>query len=487
MDEADALMAAGRYGAAFEGYAAVLDRHPEDRRSLVGLATCLALRPSLGGRLRSPEHVIASLRADDIDPLLVAPAAAALVLRFPEPLGDDVLLPLLLRRAPVLDLRLERLLTAERRRLCLSPPVTAPALAGAIAEQTALNEQAWSVSAEEESALDGTADWVRAMYLPDAPDGAVPTWHRNPPESAIGSRGGRRGMSDAVRVLYEEHPYPRWQRLTRREAADLGEHLRQLGDGSWTPPLDLRAPRILSLGCGTGRDLLSAVAAWAPREAIGIDLSGTSLAHAGRMAQRLGLDVTLCQADLLDLDDWDERFDVVVCTGVLHHLIDPLAGWRIAARLLRPGGVMLVGLYSEVARRGVAAAQQQVRSLGLPPTTAGIREARAHLSSLPDDHPARECALLGDFYTVSGCRDLLFHVHERHMTLRGIAADLAALDLAFLGFELDPAVRHLQRTLFAGDGSLEAWAAFERLFPRTFLGMYQFWCQRPDDDLQPLA
>ena len=99
------------------------------------------------------------------------------------------------------------------------------------------------------------------------------------------------------------------------------------------------------------------------------------------MAERMGVEAELYHADLLRLDGWDRQFDAIVCTGVLHHLEDPLAGWRRLLRLLRPGGVMLVGLYSETARRGIVAAQAEVRALGAPPTPAGIRAARAHLEA----------------------------------------------------------------------------------------------------------
>ena len=71
-----------------------------------------------------------------------------------------------------------------------------------------------------------------------------------------------------------------------------------------------------------------------------------------RKAHELGLaNIEHAQADILKLDSLDRRFDVIETAGVLHHLADPAAGWRLLLSLLRPNGLMFVGLYSALARR----------------------------------------------------------------------------------------------------------------------------------------
>ena len=77
----------------------------------------------------------------------------------------------------------------------------------------------------------------------------------------------------------------------------------------------------------------------------------------------------------------------------------------------------------------------------------------------------------GDFYTLSKCRDLLFHRHEQRFTLGGVAAALQALNLRFLGFVGVPA----EATAACGR-DLEKWAAWEVARPETFARMYQFYC-----------
>jgi len=148
------------------------------------------------------------------------------------------------------------------------------------------------------------------------------------------------GTSAAVRSMYEENPYPLWRRLSRTAPLDLDQKLRLLVGGEWDSPGFLKRPRLLVAGCGTGRDMLSAACAWRPATVTGFDLSRTSLVCAQEMAERLGVEVELYHADLLRLGGWERQFDVIMCTGVLHHLADPLAGWRILLKLLRPGGVL---------------------------------------------------------------------------------------------------------------------------------------------------
>jgi SAM-dependent methyltransferase/tetratricopeptide (TPR) repeat protein len=467
----------GQYRAALECYEHVLDGHPEHPGCRLGLAYCLSRRPALALRLRSPQHLLDTLTAEEVDPQLLAEGACVL-LRASTSLLEDPLLLSVLREAVLTDLTVERALTAARRDLCLVPPRETPELAQALAEQCRLNQSAWHITAEEEAHLVSAPAWVRAMYEPEevAPE-LVERARRIPSLTPVSA-----GTSAAVRDHYEANPYPRWRRLSRGAPVDLDQYLRLLTGGEWEPPDFLRRPRLLVAGCGTGQELLGAACAWRPATVTGFDLSRTSLAYAQQMAERLGVEVELYHADLLRLDGWERRFDAIVCTGVLHHLDDPLAGWRILLRLLHPGGVMLVGLYSETARRGIAAAQVEVRRMRVRPTPAGIRAARARLAGLREDHPARGCAALRDFFYLSGCRDMLFHVQEHRFTIPGIGAALDELGADFLAFETDGRVRQLSRTLFGPGADLASWDAFEQLYPDTYLGMYQFWCHKREED-----
>jgi hypothetical protein len=61
-----------------------------------------------------------------------------------------------------------------------------------------------------------------------------------------------------------------------------------------------------------------------------------------------------------------------------------MAGWRVLADLVRAGGLMMIGLYSEIARWPVVEARRLIAARGYPVTLAGIRRFRADLRAADD-------------------------------------------------------------------------------------------------------
>jgi SAM-dependent methyltransferase len=172
----------------------------------------------------------------------------------------------------------------------------------------------------------------------------------------------------------------------------------------------------------------------------------------------------------------ERRFDLIESLGVLHHLADPWAGWRALLSLLRPGGFMLLGLYSEMARRPVMAARARIAERG----AEDIRGFRQELIQSGDAYAS--ILESEDFFSLSACRDLLFHVQEQRMTLGEIAGFIQSHNLRLLGFELDEQVLATYRKRFPQDRAainLACWETFEAEHPGLFGGMYIFWVQKP--------
>jgi SAM-dependent methyltransferase len=239
---------------------------------------------------------------------------------------------------------------------------------------------------------------------------------------------------------------------------------------------------ILIAGCGTGRHTVETMQRFAGARVLSIDLSRTSLGYALRKTRELGLqNIEYAQADILKLGSIGRTFDVIESNGVLHHLADPFAGWRVLVALLRPGGLMNIGLYSRTARGDVSATRAFIAEQGYGRSAADIRRCRQQLMASADGTPLKNVTGSRDFFTTSACRDLLFHVQEHQLTIPEIAAFLAANDLTFLGFELDVGILHrfaLQFPDAHAVTSLDCWHAFEQDNPKAFAGMYQFWAQK---------
>jgi hypothetical protein len=143
---------------------------------------------------------------------------------------------------------------------------------------------------------------------------------------------------------------------------------------------------------------------------------------------------------------------------------------------------MFLGLYSEIARQNVVALRALIAARGYKPTLDDIRRFRQELPSADDGTLLGQLLTSPDFYTTSGCRDLLFHAQEHRLTLPQVQSFLRAHGLRFLGFNLDAQVLHSFRRTHPGERALtdlDLWHAFEREHPRTFAGMYQFWIQKP--------
>ena len=291
-------------------------------------------------------------------------------------------------------------------------------------------------------------------------------------------------VSSRVRQQYEDNPYPRWERLPRTESPiAIDDYLRRrFPSAAFTPLGGTDGIDVLVAGCGTGQQAIDTAQALRGARVLAVDLSRASLGYAMRKTAEQGLtNIEYAQADITRLAVLGRTFDVVEAVGVLHHLADPAAGWRGLLALLRPAGLMRVGLYSARAREVIAAARSYVAESGYAPTAIDIRRCRQDLTSPAQGARFGQLASLSDFYGTSGCRDLLFHVQEQCFTLPRIKALLDELNLDLIGFMLEAGVLSAYRRRFPADTratDLDCWERFETDHPATFVGMYEFFVQK---------
>ena len=286
-------------------------------------------------------------------------------------------------------------------------------------------------------------------------------------------------VSLAVRHQYELNPYPRWSEPPTPEHRPLAAVIAALP--GVTDPGPVR--RLLIAGCGTGYEAIDLARTDPALKITALDLSRPSLAYGARMATELGVrTIDFRQGDILNLESLEGAFDVAVSTGVLHHMDDPAAGLASVVRTLRPGGVLRLGLYSERARAAVRAAQAEIRTRGLTPIPDDIRAFRQVVLDAPAASPLAPLRTSDDFYSLSGCRDLVFHVQERAYDPSGIAALLSGAGLTLVGFDApeEAMARFDERHgPSANPLDLTLWDAVEADHPGLFAGMYHLWAQKP--------
>ncbi len=277
-------------------------------------------------------------------------------------------------------------------------------------------------------------------------------------------------VSSAVAKQYEENPYPRWRHL---DVPVLTADQRAKGRGK----------NILIAGCGTGHEALIMATRYPEARILGIDLSVPSLAYGKQKAAEFDIgNVEFMQADILDLEALGQQFDLITCSGVLHHMEDPLEGWRKLLGCLKPEGLMKIALYSDAARQSVVLCRDWIEQQGFASTPEGIREFRQAILAMDDENPLKDIVNWTDFFSLSMCRDLVFHVKEHRVTLPWIKSTLDDLHLRCLFMRIsNPFFKKEYLSMFPGDRQLtdlDKLHEYEKHNPATFRDMYQFMCCR---------
>jgi 2-polyprenyl-3-methyl-5-hydroxy-6-metoxy-1,4-benzoquinol methylase len=205
--------------------------------------------------------------------------------------------------------------------------------------------------------------------------------------------------TEAVRAFYTRAPFPGYPPRDSLPALRSRALRSEFARG-----LDKAIPSdavVLEMGCGTGQ--LSLFLASADRRLVAADLARPSLELARDAAARFGVrNVQFVETDLRAPGLRRSAFDVVICSGVLHHTPDPRASFAAVVQLVRPGGVVAIGLYNAFARVPLRVRRGLARLTGFRwiPWDPILRDRRAE--------PARREAWLRDQYR---------HVEEHRHTL----------------------------------------------------------------------
>jgi len=146
---------------------------------------------------------------------------------------------------------------------------------------------------------------------------------------------------------------------------------------------------ILIAGCGTNQ---AAVFAYTNPGAtvVAVDVSQPSLDHQRFLKEKYRLrNLDLHLLPIEEVGTLGRDFDLVVSTGVLHHMASPEAGMRALAACLRPHGVAAIMLYARHGRIGVEMMQAIFREIGLGQDEASLFTVKEAIALLPADHPVR--------------------------------------------------------------------------------------------------
>lgn len=227
-------------------------------------------------------------------------------------------------------------------------------------------------------------------------------------------------IAEDVQAFYDAHPYP-------PPVKDLDEYRRLWEDQKrrradyhlyWPAKPYQDHQNILVAGCGTAQAAKHALRQPAAR-VTGIDVSSTSIRHTEALKRQYKLtNLEIRQLSIERSHELGQRFDKVICTGVLHHLPDPDAGLRALGSVLKPEGAMHLMVYATYGRTGIYMLQEYCRRLGIGRSDEETVDLAHTLTALPPGHPL--APLLGetpDFRSKAGLADALLHPQDRAYTV----------------------------------------------------------------------
>jgi trans-aconitate methyltransferase len=151
-----------------------------------------------------------------------------------------------------------------------------------------------------------------------------------------------RSRTAAVEAMYSAYPYPS-PVAGRTPIFDVANGMQSIFGDS---PLKDRT--ILDAGCGSGQRLLGMALRYPQAKFVGIDMTSTSLAVARHLLDKHDVrNVDLQKADLSSMKV-SKEFDVVVSSGVIHHLADPAAGLKTLSSAMTDNGFLIIWLYHAI-------------------------------------------------------------------------------------------------------------------------------------------
>lgn len=172
---------------------------------------------------------------------------------------------------------------------------------------------------------------------------------------------------------------------------------------------------------------------WPNARVVGIDVSAASIAVAEELKRKHNLEnLEVRQLAVERAGELGERFEHVVCTGVLHHLADPDIGLRALRDAQAPSGAMHVMLYAPYGRAGIYLLQEYCRRIGVGWSDSDVRALLATLKALPADHPLVPLLRNApDFATSAGVADALLHPRDRSYSVAQIFEFVEGAGLTF--------------------------------------------------------
>lgn len=196
-------------------------------------------------------------------------------------------------------------------------------------------------------------------------------------------------------AFYNRFPFPwRPKALDCTSDPDFARVMLNQNLGDWTHQAVPPQPRIWVAGCGTNQASITALN-YPTATVRGSDISPASLELCASTARDLGCTNLELRRESINDVDYDQEFDYIICTGVIHHNADPEATLRKLVKALKPTGVLELMVYNRYHRILTSAFQKAVRLLTGTESTVDFQKELSFTQALINDFPGK--GLMGQF------------------------------------------------------------------------------------------
>lgn len=176
---------------------------------------------------------------------------------------------------------------------------------------------------------------------------------------------------------------------------------------------------ILIAGCGTNQAAVFACTN-PTAKVVAVDISQPSLDHQRYLKDKHKLsNLELHLLPIEEIPDLKQDFDLIVSTGVLHHLAEPEVGIKALSKCLRKDGAMALMLYAKMGRIGVELMQAVFRDLGLQQDEESLLMVKEGISRLPAGHPLQAYInIASDLKVDAGLVDTFLHGRDKSYSVQ---------------------------------------------------------------------
>lgn len=152
-----------------------------------------------------------------------------------------------------------------------------------------------------------------------------------------------------VKDYYDSFNYPLVKIYTNRQKKRHDKLILDIISYGSLSLKDIKGKKILDAGCGTGEKSIFFSKNGA--KVTSIDLSSGQLNILKDRMKEEGLEIKIFQKDIVNDNLYSlGKFDVIVCTGVLHHTEDAYKGFVNLLSTLEKNGIIIIALYHKFSR-----------------------------------------------------------------------------------------------------------------------------------------